>query len=212
MRLFLSALLLLTPVVGFAAAAKGPLAGIPSGVYKLDKTHASLTWKVNHMGLSNYTARFTELDATLKLDAENPEKSTLTATVNPASVRTDYPNAEAKDFDAKLANGAEWFNSENFPDIRFTSTALKMATPTTGTLTGDLTFLGITKPVTLTVTVNGALAKHPFAGQPAVGFSATASIKRSDFGMGTYIPTVGDEVQLLIEVEFIKKAEPGSAR
>ena len=212
MRLFLSALLLLTPVVGFAAAAKGPLAGIPSGVYKLDKTHASLTWKVNHMGLSNYTARFTDFDATLKLDAENPEKSALTTTINPASVRTDYPNAEEKDFDAKLANGAEWFNSENFPDIRFTSTALKMATPTTGTLTGDLTFLGITKPVTLTVTVNGALAKHPFAGQPAVGFSATASIKRSDFGMGTYIPTVGDEVQLLIEVEFIKKAEPGSAR
>lgn len=209
MRMWLSALMILAPMVAMAAP-DGPLAGIPAGEYRLDKTHANLTWKVNHMGLSMYTARFTELDATLQLDSAKPEQSRLTATINPASVRTDYPNAKEKDFDAKLANGAEWFNSENFPEIRFASTKLTMATPTTGTMTGDLTFLGITKPVTLNVTVNGAMAKHPFAGQPAVGFSATGSIKRSDFGMGAYIPTVGDEVQLLIEVEFVKKAAPGS--
>ena len=73
---------------------------VPSGTYQLDPTHASMVWKVKHLGLSNYTARFNRFDATITLDAENPTASTVTATVDPASIDTDYPLAEQKDFNA----------------------------------------------------------------------------------------------------------------
>lgn len=177
---------------------------IPSGTYALDKGHASVTWKVMHLGLSNYTARFADMDATLELDAAAPEKSTVSVTINPASVRTDYPFTDKEDFDKKLSEGADWFNSTVFPTITFASTKLEQLTPTTGKLTGDLTLLGVTKPVTLDVILNGA-KEHPFSKKPSVGVSASGMIKRSDWGFSNAIPMIGDEVQLLIEVEFNKQ-------
>jgi polyisoprenoid-binding protein YceI len=179
-----------------------PLPAMPVGVYELDKSHASLIWKVSHLGLSNYAARFTDFDAKLTLDPKDPTKSSVAVTVNPASVKTDYPNAVEKDFDKVLAEGAEWFNTSKFPKIEFVSTALERTGEKTGRMTGNLTFLGVTKPVVLEVTFNNAMAKMPFSGKPTVGFSASGSIKRSEWGMATYIPTIGDEVQLLIEAEF----------
>ena len=179
-----------------------PFAQLPAGVYQLDKTHASLTWRVMHMGLAKYTARFADFDATLTLDPANPARSSVTAVVNPASVRTDYPHKDKKDFDAKLANGADWFNAGQFPEIKFNSTNLEVTGDNTGKLTGDLTFLGVTKPVTLDVVFNGGYAQHHMSGKPAVGFSATGTLNRSAWGFDTYVPHIADEVELLIEVEF----------
>lgn len=177
---------------------------LPSGEYSLDKTHASVTWQVSHMGLSNYTARFTEIDANVDFNPENIEESIVTAKINPASIRTDYPNADKKDFDKELANGKAWFNAEEHPSIDFKSTEIKMTGENTAVMVGDLTFLGVTKPVTLDVTLNGAMLSHPFKQIPAFGFSARGSIMRSDFGLNTYIPNVGDKVDLIIETEFVK--------
>lgn len=177
---------------------------LPSGEYSLDKTHASVTWQVSHMGLSNYTARFTEIDATVDYNPENIEESVVTAKINPASVRTDYPNADKKDFDKELATAKAWFNSEVHPSIDFKSTQIKMTGENTAIMTGDLTFLGVTKPVTLDVVLNGAMLSHPMKQIPAFGFSARGSIMRSDFGLDTYIPNVGDKVNLIIETEFVK--------
>jgi polyisoprenoid-binding protein YceI len=203
-QLFLASALVLMPLAAHAQATT-PIAQLPAGAYGLDKTHASLTWKVMHLGLANYTARFTDFDADLHLDPANVTNSKVSVTINPASVRTDYPHADKKDFDAKLAKGAEWFNADKFPQITFTSTSLTQTGERTGKLTGDLTFLGVTKPVTLDVTFNGGMAAHPFTQKAAVGFSATGTLKRSEWGFTTYIPNIGDEVALMIEVEFLKK-------
>jgi polyisoprenoid-binding protein YceI len=204
-RTLLTATLLTLPLAAMAQApAMAKVAELPAGVYTLDKTHASLTWKVSHLGLSNYTARFTEFDAKLTLDPQNPAAAKVEATINPLSVETDYPNKAEKDFNKKLAEGAEWFNGTKFPTITFKSTKVVMTGEKTANITGDLTLLGVTKPVTLAATLNGGYSQKPFGaeGVAGIGFSATGVIKRSDWGFTTYIPAIGDEVQLALEVEF----------
>lgn len=176
----------------------------PSGAYKLDPTHASITWQVKHMGLSNYTARFTKFDIELNLDVETPANSTVTATVDPTSVRTDYPLADQKDFDAEVA-GEKFLKAGEFPQITFTSTAVEVTGDTTATITGDLTMSGVTQTVTLDAVLNGSLASHPFAKVPAVGFSATGVLDRTAFGVEFLAPQiVAPEVSFMIEAEFVK--------
>ena len=97
---------------------------LPSGNYSLDKTHASLIWEVSHFGLSDYTARFTDFDIDIDYNAEDPASSVVTATVNPLSIKTDYPNADEKDFDKKLSEGEEWLNAGEYPEITFKSTSI----------------------------------------------------------------------------------------
>lgn len=191
-------------VLAFSTPAVADLA-IPSGTYLMDPTHTSVHFKVSHMGLSNYTARFTEFKGALQLDSENPENSTLEVTVYPMSVRTDYPNAHVQDFDKELRETANFMDAKTHPEIVFTSTKMTQTSPTTGTVEGDLTFRGVTLPVTLEVVLNGAFEKHPFVDAAALGISATGQIKRSDFGMTHLIPDVGDEVQIIIESEFFEE-------
>jgi len=174
----------------------------PAGTYKIDTTHASVTFKVLHLGLSNYTARFTKIDATLDLDPAKPEAAKLTASIDPNSIRTDYPFPEKENFDKVLAESAKWFNAGVSKSITFTSTGVKMTGANTADVTGNLTLLGVTKPTVLKVTFNKGYASHPMAKKPAVGFSATGAIKRSEFGMTNAVPFIGDDVTLLIESEF----------
>jgi polyisoprenoid-binding protein YceI len=201
-KLLTTAFIILAPVS--AHAQMTPLAEMPSGTYELDTSHASVTWKVSHLGLSNYTARFAKMDAKLEFDTKDPTKSKLVATVDPTSVRTDYPNAAEKDFDKKLAQDAEWFNAGKFPEIKFESTKIEKTGENTGKIHGNLTMMGVTKPLVLDAKFNGAYLKKPFADIPGLGFSATATLKRSDWGFSTYVPNIGDEVQILIETEFHK--------
>lgn len=176
---------------------------VPAGKYSLDPAHASLTWKVSHLGLSFYTARFTKMTAELDFDPAKLDAAKVSVSVDAASVRTDYPFADKKDFDKNLSMGEEWFNAGEHPEITFVSTGVEMTGENTAKVTGDLTLLGVTKPVTLDVTLNKAMKEQPFAKKPALGFSGTATIKRSEFGMIKYVPMIGDDVQLLIEAEFL---------
>lgn len=196
------------------AEAPAPELG-PAGTYDLDPTHASLTWKINHFGLSDYTARFTGISGTLVFDPEDLSASVLDVTVDPASVETDFPgdfkashpDSPFDTFDQEISESEAYFNAVAFPAITFKSTDVTATGANTGTVTGDLTFRGVTKPVTLDVTYNGT-ASFPWAPeQPKIGFSATGSLKRSDFGLDIMVPSLGDEVDLLIEVEFAKAVE-----
>ena len=186
------------------AAAQGP-ADAPAGTYRLDPAHASLTWRVKHLGLSNYTARFTRLTAELTYDPEDPTRSRLTATVDPRSIRTDDYRAPEKDFDKELREDANFFQAAKFPEIRFVSSRIERTGERTGRMTGDLTLLGVTKPVTLDVTFNAGYREHPMNKRPALGFSATGSLNRSEWGMTHLVPLVGDEVSLQIEAEFVPR-------
>jgi polyisoprenoid-binding protein YceI len=204
MRKFLlvSAAIVLAPFSAFAQMTSP--AEMPSGIYTLDKSHASVTWKVSHLGLSNYTARFATMDSELNFDAAKPENSSVKATIDVSSIRTDFPATPEKDFDKKLAEDADWFNGTKFPTITFQSTKIERTSETTAKIHGDLTMLGVTKPMTLDAVFNGAYLKKPFADVPGLGFSATGKINRSDWGFSTYVPNIGDSIEILIEAEFHK--------
>lgn len=178
---------------------------MPKGEYKIDESHASLTFKISHLGLANYTARFTSIEAVIDLEPKDITKSRVIAFIDPASIKTDYPYPKKKDFDKELATSSDWLDSKKFPEIKFVSTKIIKTGKDTAKIYGDLTFRGVTKEVVLNTKFNGAYLRKPFSTDPAIGFSATAKIKRSDFGFSTYIPMIGDEVEILIETEFNKK-------
>jgi polyisoprenoid-binding protein YceI len=131
----------------------------------------------------------------------------VTATIDPASLETDYPTPEEHDFDAQL-RGPEWLDTARFPEITFRSTAVRLTGPDTAQVTGDLALHGVTQPVTLEVKFNGGYAGHPLDPNARIGFSARGSLKRSEFGIAFGIPPEGttmgvsDAVEIIIEAEF----------
>jgi polyisoprenoid-binding protein YceI len=196
-----AALILLSVLMATPAMAQDNTA--PSGTYVADVTHTNVLWTVSHFGLSNYIGRFNGISATLTLDADNPEKSSVVAEIEAASVDTNYPKQD-EDFDAKVAD--MFLGVKANPKISFRSTSVELAEDNTGLVNGDLTFNGVTKPVTLDVQLNGQLAQHPMTKKAALGFSASTTILRSDFGSTALQGPIGDEVDINIEIEFTPKA------
>lgn len=181
------------------AIAQETPAPAPSGAYVSDQPHTSLSWNVSHFGLSDFTARFVDIDAELGWNAEDPAKSTLKVAIDPRSVRTDFPFPEQEDFDAKIATDPAFLADQ---PITFTATQLKLIDDANGTVTGDLTFRGQTHPVTLDVHFNGSLAEHPMDQMPTIGFSASGSLDRTQWGFDFAVPAVGADVALQIQAEF----------
>ena len=202
---------LATPSADVTAA----LAEVSAGEYDVEKTHAFLFWSVSHLGRSNYIAKFKNWDATIDFNPADPASSTVTATIDPTSVETDYPSNPNKTKEAwhdELANDPKFFNAKEFPQISFKSTNIELTGGNTGAMTGDLTFLGVTKPVTLDVTFNGAGNSPWFGERDIIGFSAKGKFSRSDFGLTNYVDIgVGDEVSIAIEAEFLQKETPAPA-
>jgi polyisoprenoid-binding protein YceI len=182
-------------------------ATVPAGAYTLDKAHASLIFRVNHVGFSNYTRRFKRFDATLQFDPANLARSSVTVSVDATSLETDYPSPKELDFNALLQN-AEWLDTAKFPQMTFRSTKVEVTAPNTLKISGDLTLRGVTRPMVLDATYNGGYEGHPMDPNARIGFSAHGKLKRSDFGMTVGIPPpgttmgVGDEVDVIIEAEF----------
>ena len=187
--------------------AKSAFNDMPAGEYKVDLSHASIVWKVSHFGLSNYVARFTEFDVAIDYNSKNIEKSQVTASINPMSIQTAYPNADEEDFNTILATETGWFNAKKFASIDFVSTSIDMTTEKHAVMKGNLTFLGVTKEVSLDLVLNGAMTTQPLTRKPTMGFSATTSITRSEFGMSKYVPSIGDKVDIMIEGEFVHTGE-----
>jgi polyisoprenoid-binding protein YceI len=171
------------------------------GVYEIDRGQARVQWKVDQLGFSNFTAQFTRFEATLYLDPAAPEQAKLIVTIDPRSIRTDFPFADH--FDTELSEDVEFFNSSEHPKITFVSTTVERTGDATARVSGDLTLLGISKPLTLDVTLRGR-GDRPSNGQPPLIFSATGKLKRSDFGIVTRTFII-DDVTLLIDAEFAKR-------
>jgi Uncharacterized conserved protein len=172
----------------------------PAGVYLSDPAHTSLTWKISHFGLSNYTARFTGIKARLDWNPAESAQSKLEVKVDPASVRTDFPFPEVEDFDRKIGMEPDFLAGK---EIVFVARAIEVTGGATGKVTGDLTFRGETRPVTLDVRFNGSMAEHPMDKKPHLGFSATATVRRTAWGLGFAVPVLGEDVEVLIETEFV---------
>ena len=197
-RFFAPALLTLSVLASPAvlAAPNADPAAMPAGSYVLEKTHASITARVMHHGYSLYTFRFDKFDASYDYDPKSPESAKVKVTVDTKSMNTGLAKAD-KDFPV------EFLKADVNPTATFVSTAIKHAGGGKGTMTGNLTLAGVTKPVTLDVTFNG-FGKDMF-GLNRAGFSAKTVIKRTQFGSTLYAPAIADDVELLIDVEFLKK-------
>lgn len=173
-------------------------AKVPAGDYALDKRHASLLVKVPHMGgFSKFTMRFDRIDGGFTYDPATWGATKVTITVDPTSINTGLP-----EFDKTIA-GPSYFNSAKYPAITFVSTQAE-GVDGKGTVSGDLTFHGVTRPVVLDVTFNG-VGPGMLGSGTRIGFSGTTHLKRSDFGVTTMSQFAGDDLDLLFEVEFVKK-------
>lgn len=192
---FALATALFTSSVAMAAPDNSP-ANMPAGQYVLEKTHASINAKVMHQGYAFYHFRFDKFDASYDFDPKNPTASKVVVTVDTKSMNTGYAKADEK-------FPVEFLAADKHPTATFKSTAINVIEGNKGTMTGDLTLGGVTKPVTLDVTFNGA--GKDMMGAMRSGFSASTTIKRSEFGLTKYVPVIGDDVTLAIEVEFVKK-------
>lgn len=194
------------PVVSVAAETKKDfspttsLDGVPSGKYTIDKSHANVLFFVSHLGFSTYTGRFNAIDGTLFFDATDPQMSAVKVSVDTSSVDTNNTVLEEK------LRGDQWFDVKDFKSATFTSTKVVKLSETKGKITGDFSLRGVTRPLTLDVTFNAA-GENPFTSAQVLGFSATGSFKRSEFGMKEYLPFVGDTVDLRIEAEFNQDKE-----
>lgn len=169
--------------------------------YKLDPTHTMVLFSWNHFGFSNPTANLGISAGTLVYDEANPAKSSVEVTLPLANLDT---HVSALDEHLKKP---DFFDAAKYPVVTFKSTQVEALGGNKFKVTGDLTVHGVTKPVVLDATLNKA-GMQPMLKVPAVGFDATGTIKRSDFGVGAYVPNVSDEVQIRITTE----AEAGKAK
>ena len=192
---------MMTLLVNVATAQTLPLvnksfAEQPAGEYLLDRAHASVVWRVMHMGLSRYTARFDKMDGKLDFRPAAASSSSVEFAIDTASVNTGLAP-----FNRSLMD-AEWFDGVKHPSIRFRSTRMEALGGARYRLTGDLSLRGVVKPVAWDVAFNGGLYNSLMQGH-SIGFSAKTTLKRSDWGMVMLVPLVADEVEVELEVEFV---------
>ncbi|MBX3712760.1 MAG: polyisoprenoid-binding protein [Lysobacter sp.] len=185
-RLLAAAALALATTVAFAA----PL------TYKIDANHTDVIASWSHFGFSNPIAHFGKVDGFITYDPAKVGESKVEVTIPLSGL-----NSHVSSFDEHLRSD-DFFDAANHPDITFKSTSVKSAGKDKLAVTGDLTIKGITRSVTLDVTIN-KLGVQPMAKREAAGFEATTTIKRSDFGVGKYAPNVSDEVKISITTEAI---------
>lgn len=162
--------------------------------YQFDKTHTQILFFVEHMGFSHSNGKFLKFDGDFKLDPANPATGSTNVTIDTNSLNMDDATWE------EHLKGEKMFNVKEFPTMTFKSTKVEPVDETHAKMTGDLTLKGVTKPVTLDVTMNKC-GEHPFTKKQACGFDAVTTIKRSEFNMSEGIPLVGDDVKIQITVE-----------
>lgn len=189
---------LLSPVLGlllaFGIAHAAPVQ------YKLDPNHTIVLAQWSHFGFSHPVANFGQVDGTLVYDADDVPASSVQVTLPLAGLQAFVP-----DFNEHLLS-ADFFDAEKHPNATFRSTKVEALGEGRFKITGELTIKGITRPVVLDAKLNKVGERQ---GRPAIGFDATATLKRSEFGLGLYVPNVSDEVKLTISTEAtVPKPEP----
>jgi polyisoprenoid-binding protein YceI len=186
LRLFAGLIATSTIVVSLAAHAAPE-------TFQLDPNHTTVLWHISHFGFSYPSGKW-QAEGTLILDEQKPQDSKVNVTIKTATINTGLPK-----LDEHLKSKA-FFDTDQFPTATFVSDKVKVTGKDTAKVTGMLTVHGITKPVTLNVTLN-KIGTNPITEKKAVGFSAETTINRDDFGIDTLSPALGDEVKINIEAE-----------
>lgn len=168
--------------------------------YVIDKEgqHAFVDFKISHLGYSFIHGTFKDWDGTFSFDAAKPEASKIAVELKTASLFTNHAERD------KHILSKDFLDAGKFPEAKFVSTSVKSTGEKTADVTGDLTLHGVTKPVTLDVTLVGA-GVNPLDKKMTVGFEATGVVKRSEFGVKTYLPLIGDDLHLTIAGAFEKQ-------
>jgi polyisoprenoid-binding protein YceI len=197
----LAAALLLSAGAVQAQAISASPAAVQAGSYKLDPGHSKITWSVTHFGFSTYIGQFASVNGTLKLDPKAPASDAVDVTVDTGSLGTLNPaldtHLKSKDF----------LDVAAFPTATFKATKVTVTGERTANIDGQLTLHGVTKPVVVQATFNQGGA-NPLDKKYSLGFAGSAKIKRSEFGITSYVPAISDDVTLTIEAEF--KAVPAA--
>lgn len=162
--------------------------------YKIDPGHTNVLFSWNHFGFSNPTANLGLGEGTIVFDDKDPAKSSVEVTLPLADLDTHVPALD------EHLKKPDFFDADKYPAITFKSTNVQAAGGNKFKVTGNLTVHGVTKPVVLDATLNKS-GEHPMTKAQTVGFDATATLKRSDFGVGAYVPNVSDEIQIHITTE-----------
>ncbi len=162
--------------------------------YEIEPNHSHVNWTANHFGFSNQTGKFSDISGEINFDEKAPQNSSVDVVIKIKSLSTGLSK-----FDSHLMS-ADLLNEKEFPTAKFVSKKVKVVGKNKAKIDGELTLRGVTKPVTLNATFNKSDVSV-VTQKPTIGFSATASIKRSDFGISYAIPAVSDVIALVIEVE-----------
>lgn len=170
---------------------------LKSGSYRLDKTHASLLFKIRHLGLSTYVGRFNDFDATLEFDPNDMASAKLSAVVEMKSLDINDESLE------KDLLGRSWLNVEKYPQAVFESDLVTPISDTEFVFKGNLKWRGITRSISVNAVFEGG-ANNILTGKYTLGFSAQGQFLRSDFDVDKYIPLVGDTVIFETYAEFLK--------
>ena len=182
----------------FAQVADRDPSKVQAGTYAVDPAHTQIGFGVVHMGFTMYYGRLTDASGTLVLDPKTPSASKLDITIPAATFSTT-----SEKLDGELKSD-QWFDVAKYPQITFRSTKVASAGKDAAKVTGELTLHGVTQPVTLDVHFVGA-GTNPLDKHYTVGFQATGEISRSAFGVKTYVPLIGDAVQLNLSGAFEKQ-------
>ena len=180
-----------TTVLAFALAATASTP-LYATTYTLEPNYTQGVFRWNHLGFSSPAAQFSQGEGTLEFDPAQPTHASVQVTIPLGTLNTGVPDLD-EDF-----RSTDFFDTAKYPNATFTSTRVEPGmTSNQLKVTGNLNLHGVTKPVMLDVTVVKS-GTNPRSGLPTVGFDAMTTLKRSDFGLGAYVPQVGDEIELRI--------------
>lgn len=196
-------------VFGAGAVLPGLLASasLPAhaDIWVFDKTATEVRFRYDHLGLSRQAGRFRDVDGRLDFTPTDPESGAIEATIRVAGISTGVPELD------QLLKTSDFFDAARYPTVTFKSTGVRKTGDKIGAVTGDLTMMGVTKPVTLDVTWNFT-GEYPlsainptYIGKWVSGFSAKTVIQRSAWGLKRGIPLLSDEIEISIEAEFLRQ-------
>jgi polyisoprenoid-binding protein YceI len=190
--------------LGFSAFAQTPAMGgspdtsaVQAGNYQVEPDHTQILFSIVHLGFTNFGGVFSKASGSLKLDPK---------AIAGASVDVTFPVDSVMTTSAKLdgeLKSDQWLDAGKYPTMRFQSTQVTQTGPNTATITGNLTFHGVAKPVVLKAKFIGA-GTNPGDNSYAIGFAATGVLNRSDFGVKTFVPLISDQVDFTINAAFRK--------
>ena len=180
--------------LGLAVASVATFSMAKPVAYQIDPTHTATVFSWSHFGFSTPSANCTDIQGTINVDNEKPATSSVNVTIPVASINT---NVKALDEHIK---SADFFDAAKYPNITFKSTKVETKDKQHFKITGDLTVKGVTKPVVLDAVLNKQTV-HPMTKLQSIGFNATTSFDRSAFGIGGYVPNVGDKITVNITTE-----------